>query len=176
MLLKQRLVASWYPGFRLAVFLLLIANTAVFILQGTASEGLDSAAWLILLLLFELETAHGQRLSSRAAVFVVHNARFVAGVAVVLAAIGYLGENDWLDAANAWLWIAVVVLLEAQIRFGEHLARYRVSVETVAAILYFVLGALVFAWAWRKEWFDAYDAALWLLAFATIEMNVLRRA
>jgi hypothetical protein len=33
----------------------------------------------------------------------------------------------------------------------------------------------VFAWAWRKEWFDAYDAALWLLAFATIEMNVLRK-
>jgi hypothetical protein len=80
MLLKQRLVASWYPGFKLAVFLLLIANTAVFILQGTASEGLDSAAWLILLLLFELETAHGKRLASRAEVFVVHNARFAAGV------------------------------------------------------------------------------------------------
>jgi hypothetical protein len=174
MLLKQRLVASWYPGFKLAVFLLLIANTAVFILQGTASEGLDSAAWLILLFLFELETAHGKRLASRAAVFVVHNARFAAGVAVVVAAIGYIGENDWLDAANAWLWIAVVVLLEAQIRFGERLASYRVSVETVAAMLYLALGVLVFAWAWRKEWFDAYDAALWLLAFATIEMNVLR--
>jgi hypothetical protein len=104
----------------------------------------------------------------------VHNARFAAGVAVVVAAIGYIGENDWLDAANAWLWIAVVVLLEAQIRFGERLASYRVSVETVAAMLYLALGVLVFAWAWRKEWFDAYDAALWLLAFATIEMNVLR--
>jgi hypothetical protein len=175
MLLKQRLVASWYPGFKLAVFLLLIANTAVFIVQGTASEGLDSAAWLILLLLFELETAQGKTLASRAAVFVVHNARFVAGVAVVFAAIGYLGENDWLDAANAWLWIAVVVLLEAQIRFAERLAPFRVSIETVAAMLYLALGVLVFAWAWRKVWFDAYDAALWLLAFATIEMNLLRK-
>ena len=175
-LLMQRVVPPWYPGFRLAVFVLLIANTVVFSLQGTASEALDSAAWLILLLLFELETAHGERLTSRGAVFAVHNMRFVAAVAVVIAAIGYVGENDWLDATNAWLWIAVVVLLEAQIRIGEHLARHRVSLERVAAMLYCALGALGVVWAWRGEWFDAYDAALWLLAFATIEMNVLRKA
>lgn len=174
-LLKQRLAASWYSGFKLAVFVLLIANTVVFIMQGTASEALDSAAWLILLLLFELETAHGKRLTSRGAVFAVHNTRFVAGVAVVIAAIGYIGENDWLDATNAWFWIAVVVLLEAQIRFGEQVARHRISLEILAAMLYCALGALVFVWAWRGEWFDAYDAALWLLAFATIEMNVLRK-
>jgi hypothetical protein len=31
-------------------------------------------------------------------------------------------------------------------------------------------------WAGRGEWFDAYDAMLWLVAFATIEINVLRIA
>ena len=33
--------------------------------------------------------------------------------------------------------------------------------------------ALVAAWLWRGEWFEAYDAALWLIAFATLEMDVL---
>ena len=31
----------------------------------------------------------------------------------------------------------------------------------------------VAAWLWRGEWFEAYDAALWLIAFATLEMDVL---
>ena len=43
----------------------------------------------------------------------------------------------------------------------------------VTAALYSGLGALVLVWAWRGAWFDAYDAVLWLAAFATIEMNVL---
>jgi len=33
--------------------------------------------------------------------------------------------------------------------------------------------ALVAAWLWRGDWFDAYDAALWLVAFATLEMDLL---
>ena len=43
-------------------------------------------------------------------------------------------------------------------------------------MLYAGLAALVPVWAWRGEWFDAYDATLWLVAFATIEINVLRIA
>jgi hypothetical protein len=31
----------------------------------------------------------------------------------------------------------------------------------------------VLAWLWQGDWFDAYDAALWLVAFAMIELNVL---
>jgi hypothetical protein len=31
-------------------------------------------------------------------------------------------------------------------------------------------------WAWRGEWFDAYDALLWLVAFAAIEMDVAAAA
>jgi hypothetical protein len=31
----------------------------------------------------------------------------------------------------------------------------------------------VAAWLWRGDWFYAYDAALWLTAFATLEIDVL---
>ncbi|MPZ43189.1 MAG: hypothetical protein GEV05_07295 [Betaproteobacteria bacterium] len=155
------------------MFLLLIANTVVFAVDGTAAEGLDAAAWLILLLLFELETAHATRLSTRRALIAVHAVRLAAGAAVLAAAIGYVNEEDWLDSANAGLWIAVVALLEFKVRFAQGLARHLGVVETIAAVLYLGLAALVLTWAWRGEWFDAYDAALWLVAFATIEMNVL---
>ena len=30
--------------------------------------------------------------------------------------------------------------------------------------------------SWRGEWFDAYDALLWLVAFVTLELDVLGRA
>lgn len=160
----------WYTAFKLTLFLLLAVDAVLFALDGTAAEGLDSVAWFVLLLLFELETAHAGWIPTRRAAAVVHAVRFAAGVAVVLAWLGYIRGQAWLDTANAGLWIAVVVLLEFKVRFGRGLA----ALDVLAALLYVSLGALVLVWAWRGEWFDAYDAALWLLAFATIEMNLLR--
>ena len=160
-----------YRAFELAVFLLLVANAVVFALDGTASEGLDSAAWLTLLLLFALETGHPDLLARQRVVTLVHGLRLVAAAAVVVAAVGYVDDGAWLDAVNAWLWIAVVCLLEFKVRFAR---RFVVWTESIAGFAYLGLAALVIAWASSGEWFDAYDAALWLVAFATIEMNVLK--
>ena len=49
----------------------------------------------------------------------------------------------------------------------------RTGFTATAATLYTGLAVLVPIWGWRGEWFDAYDALLWLIAFATIEMDVL---
>jgi hypothetical protein len=168
-------MTRWYAAFERAVIVLLIANTLAFVAGGTASEGLDSIAWLTLLLLFKLETSHPERLARRYALRTVHAVRLVAATAVVAAAVGYVDDAAWLDAANAWLWIAVVVLLELQVRFARALAGDIGLVRTIAAMLYLALAALVIVWAWRGEWFDAYDAALWLVAFVTIEMKMLTR-
>ena len=167
-------MTNWYPAYEALVFGLLTLNTAMFATGGSAAEGLDSIAWLVLLLLFQLESAHPGWISTRRALTLVHAARFVAGVAVMVAAVGYITEQAWLDAANAWLWIGVVVLLEFELRFARRLANHLGPVKALAALLYLGLGAFMLTWAWRGEWFDAYDAALWLLAFATIEMNLLR--
>ena len=58
----------WYSLFKLAVFLLLITNAALFAAHGSWGEGVDSVAWLALLLLFELETAHPERMRSPRAI------------------------------------------------------------------------------------------------------------
>jgi CHASE2 domain-containing sensor protein len=91
-----------------------------------------------------------------------------------VAALGYVYEGEWLDAVNSWLWIGVVVLLEFEVRYPRAVDRQRAWFAGVATTLYTGLAALVLVWAWRGEWFDAYDALLWLIAFVTIEIDVLQ--
>lgn len=166
----------WYSGFKATVFALLACNALIFSAFGTFIQGLDAAAWFVLLVLFELETAHKDRLNGRRALAAIHATRLAAAAGVAAAAVGYVYEGEWLDAVNSWLWIAVVVLLELEVRYPRAIERRRRWFVTAAAALYGGLAALVLLWAWRGEWFDAYDAALWLTAFATIEINVLQTA
>ncbi len=164
-------------GFRLfktAVYVLLAANLALYALFGSANELVDSVAWVALLALFEIETAHGARLSALE-IRLVHVLRLVAAAGVLAAAAGYVAEAEWLDAANAWLWVAVVVLLEIEVRFPAAVGRRRESFLIAAAVLYSALLLPVPVWAWQGAWLDAWDAALWLAAFFAIELNVLRR-
>ena len=168
--------APGYLWFKAAVFALLALNTAIFLISGTLSAGLDSIAWLTLLALFELETGVGQRLRARPAIAAVHGLRLAALAAVGAAAAGFLLNKEWLDAANSGLWIAVVALLELEVRRPATVAVHRARLMATLVTLYSGLGALVLVWLWRGEWFDAYDAGLWLVAFVTIEVNVLETA
>jgi hypothetical protein len=164
--------SPWYTGVKAALFALVAGNTAYWVVSGTLSEALDAAAWLALLALFQLET--GFKLSLARAAGWIRVARIGAAIVVGAAAIGYVNEQEWLDATNTALWVAVVVLLEFELRRPEAVARRRMLFAATAVILYAGLAALVLIWTWRREWFDAYDAMLWLGAFATIEMDVLQ--
>jgi hypothetical protein len=174
-------------GFKAVVFALLLLNTGIYLSSGSVSEGLDSIAWLTLLALFQLEILGRTQFlpgewveklcaSQFSAITAVHAIRIIAIAAIGAAAAGFVYEGEWLDAANAGLWIAVVVLLEFGVRRPAAVAAHRMPFTFAAAALYAGLIAIVFAWLWRGEVFDAYDAALWLVAFATIEMNVLKAA
>lgn len=158
----------------MAVFGLLACNAAIFSYTGTLAEALDAAAWLTLLALFELETAHGERLRARHATALIHSVRLAATLAVAAAAVMYVYEREWLDAINSWLWIAVVILLELEVRYPRAVEERRSLFLASASALYAGLALLVLAWTWQREWFDAYDALLWLVAFVTIEINVLK--
>lgn len=165
--------APWYPWLKAAVFGLLAANTAVYAATGTASEALDSVAWLTLLVAFELETGLGGRFAEGRLAAVLRGVRLVAAAAIFAAGIGYVLDREWLDAANIGLWIAVVALLESGVRYPALAAAQRTRFTAAAVTLYSGLTILVLVWLWQGDWFDAYDAALWLVAFATIEINVL---
>jgi hypothetical protein len=161
--------------FKAALLVLLAANTVYFAVVGTASKGIDAFAWLTLLVLFDIETAYNDRLRSRGAQLGVRAARLLAGAGVIAATIGYVFEEDTLDAVNALLWIAVVVLLEMELRWPALIARQRTAFNIAAVALFGGLALLVVLWAASGMWLDAYDAVLWLVAFAAIEVDLTRR-
>lgn len=151
---------------------LLAGNTVYFAVSGTATKALDAAAWLVLLLLFLAETHLRQRLQTPRARLVIRMLRLAAG-AVIAAAVGYIVEGNRLDAINSAVWIAVVVLLEMELRWPAAVARARGAFAATAMFLYGSLAVLVMLWMARGDWFDAYDAALWLIAFATVEVRAM---
>ena len=101
--------------------------------------------------------------------------RGLATLAIVITAVLYVLEKEWLDAINLFLWIAVVALLEIEVRYPASVATCHNAYARVAALLYALLGTLVLIWLARGEWMDAWDAALWLAAFGLLELNLLGR-
>lgn len=162
----------WRAVVKGVLFAALAANLAIFAWRGERTEALESAAWLTLLLLYALEIRHPAWLHGRRRQ-TLDGLRLAALAGIVAAEVGYLHSGDWLDAANAALWIAVVLLLEFEVRRPGLTARHRTGIKTAAGVLYAGLAVLVCAWVWRGEWFDAWDAALWLAAFVILEMNAL---
>jgi len=155
-----------------AIVALLACNTVYYVVAGRASEALDSLAWFTLLILFTVESMHSMR--SPRVLAAVRGARLVAAVAVGAAAVGYVTEREWLDAANIFLWIAVVALLEIEVRHPAAIVQHRTLFSRTAALLYSALAVLVVIWFVRGEWMDAWDAALWLAAFGILELGVLQ--
>lgn len=164
-----------YPWFKAGLFALLAGNAVAYSVSGTLFESLDSAAWLVLLLLYELETDFGWGARGGWTASAIRGARLLAAAAVAAAAVGYVREREWLDAVNAGLWIAIVLVLESRVRSSALAARLRAPFKVAAGILYAGLGAVAAAWMWQEEWFDAYDALLWVAALIVIETNMLRR-
>lgn len=157
---------------------LLACNTVYYLIAGRASEALDSLAWYVLLLLFLLEAARGQhdkRARATSTVTILRGLRGVATLAIIVSAVLYVLEQEWLDAGNLFLWIAVVALLELEVRRPATLALRHRAFAVMAALLYSALAALVLVWLARGEWMDAWDAALWLAAFGLLELKLLRR-
>ncbi|MEE4301435.1 MAG: hypothetical protein V2J24_18500 [Pseudomonadales bacterium] len=151
----------------------------LFLVGQTLVEAKDSLAWVLLLLLFEWETRRlaAKRLEARARQL-LHAGRAFAYFVIVGAAIEYSSEafrREWgdLDAWNAWTWIAVTVLLEAELwiphRYGRMGWLLRNGAKT---LLYGALVTYALRWGLEGQWLDGYDASLWILCFFVIELNV----
>ena len=159
-----------------ALFALLAVNALIYATAGRAAEGLDALAWFVLLVLFEMETRwpHWTRVARNAAALDLLRLAAAAGIAI--AALAYLREGEWLDAANAWLWIGVVAVLELEVRLPSLVTRNRTTINVISYMLFGALAAVALAWLAQSAWLDGYDAVLWIAAFALIETDLLRRA
>lgn len=150
---------------RVVLLLLLLCNGGIFAVTGDLRSALDSLAWLTLIGLFLWEVRLGKTSSA------IRIGRLVAAAVILLAAATYVGQREWLDVVNTLLWIGVVVVLEIQIRNPQ--ARSR-GLSLALAMLFTGVAGVVAVLLVRGWWFDAYDAVLWIAAFAMIELDAVR--
>jgi hypothetical protein len=178
--IRHPLVQRLFPRFKWTVFSLIGLNVVLFFALETFTEGLDSLAWLSLLLLFEWETTRLERpgVSARHK-SLAHAGRILAYVMIFYSALSYssaayAAEHGRLDTWNSWTWIAIVLVLEAEVRFPHHYSRAGWLLRNVIkTVLYGALFVYASLWGLEGEWLDCYDALLWILCFFAIELNLV---
>ncbi len=159
-----------YPKFKLTIVFLLAMNFFIYALTDTWIKAVDALVWLVLLILYELET---NKIATDSEVL-LNRLRNILIILIPLIFLGYLQSKEWLEVVNFILWIALIALLEAEIRWPEIIFQNRDAYLAATALVFAGLFAMVIVWLWRSAWLDAYDAALWLVAFATIEVDILQ--
>ena len=175
---------SAFPWFKWAIYALLTLNVYLFVISQTLIEGLDSLAWVVLLLLLEWETSRlGRQVLPRWERWLIHGLR-IGAIGVILWAAWqystaeYITAHGRLDQFNAWLWIAVVLALEYEVRWPGFCYRWEWMLRNaVKTALYGGLMVIAVMWGLSDEpgsLFDFYDAMLWILCFFVIELNMFR--
>ena len=150
---------------------------------------IDTTAWVVLLLMFELETyVLEDEHFTRPVTWSLHGLRAICYAFIVYAFYGYVanllaldGQKNtitlaWLDVINAAVWLFVVIVLEIDVRLQEG-NRYEGAAlyasNAIKFVLYSVLLIAAVYWGFNGDFVDFWDAFLWLVAFAFIELNVL---
>lgn len=81
----------------------------------------------------------------------------------------------WVDAINSSVWLLVVLVLEVDVRLQER-NRFEgfalVASSLSKTVLYSLLLLAAIFWGFKGDFVDFWDAFLWLVAFAFIELNI----
>lgn len=170
-----------FPYFKWSIYGLLFVNMLLFFMEQTIIEGVESLAWLVLLLLLEWETSQLDKdYSSLAEKLFLQIGRLIAYILIVYSAYeygtsAYIEENGLLDIYNAIIWIAVALLIEYEIFYEKHFHHIAVKfLSFIKIAVYVSLFIIAILWQIDGEWLDFYDAALWIVCFFFIELNILQ--
>lgn len=159
-----------YPKSKLLILGLLTVNALIYAVVDTVTTAFDAATWLILLVIYELESS-GQKLPLTEPVLEKIRSGLIA--IIVLVFFSYWHDSEWLDVANSLLWFALIAVMELEVRRPAMVLR-NANLFWVLTIAIFI-GLIVMAglWLWHTDWLDAYDALLWIVAFGMIEVDLL---
>ncbi len=162
------------------------------------AAAIDTAAWVVLLLMFELETfVLEEHHFTKKVTWALHGVRVFCYSFIVYAFYGYMaiafqqfgelpavvdvpGLRDiqylaWVNVINAGVWLLIVLILEIDVRLQERdqLNGLALTLSTWFKFgLYAILLLAAIYWAVKGDFVDFWDAFLWLVAFFFIEMNV----
>ena len=159
-----------YPKFKLAIVALITLNAVIYAMVDTLTSAVDASAWLVLLVLYELEANGAAPMAEK----MLHGIRDALIAVIILVFVSYVHDSEWLDVVNSALWFVLIALLELEVRWPDKVFKYRQSYWLATMTVFAGLIAMVIVWAWQSAWLDVYDATLWIVAFASIEVDIFQ--
>lgn len=156
--------------FKKAIVILLTLNAVIYAWVDALINAVDELAWLVWLVLYELE-ANG---AAPMAISTLHAIRSVLLAVIVLVFVSYVHDSKWLDVVNSALWFTLIALLELEVRWTDKVFEYRQSYWLATVTVFAGLIAMPITLAWQSAWLDVYDAILWIVAFASIERDIVQ--
>ena len=147
------------------------------------SATLDTVAWVILLLLFELETAviPDHRLQGRLR-FAIHGVRFVCTAAIVMAFLGYVGEWRTLLPSEPLLgdvcarvaenWSVMIKLDDFVPLSLENCAQLAGGTRLVSGVDHVIASPAGLLEGQRLALVDVLNSAAWILVVILLEIEV----
>ena len=194
-----------YQLFKYAVYALLTANIFIFFAEewtasahrfadGVAIDDLieafaasiDTAAWVVLLLMFELETfVLDDRQFTRRVTWTLHGLRAICYGFIIYAFTGYVRKLVFLSASVPLAGIAdLCTLVDGTWSYGIDLDEYEVLtlanctvLSSASAFIQFpgltaVVDQAGFAEIMRLAWVDVINSGVWLLVVLILEIDV----
>lgn len=159
---------------KMALLILLMVNAILFLTRGEYNDSFDSLAWIVLMVLYEIET--GKWPDARRLNLNFLWIRNLAVVIVVVAEISYLFEGAWLDGIYSLLWLLVVVLFETESRYPREVATHPRLFRLAGLALVLGMIGVIGAWLMEQSYFNAYDGLIWSLAFLIIDLDLMASA
>ncbi len=156
--------------FKLIVVGLIAINVVIYAVVNNFIGALDSLTWLILLVLYELDANFYGLMAEKKQ----HRIRTFLIMVIALVFFAYVHGHEWLEVINFLFWLALIALLELEVRLPDKVANYRLSYWWATVIVFIGLIGVVIAWAWQSAWLDVYDAIVWIIAFGLIEVDINR--
>ena len=176
-MVKQRIAVV----FKYTVYALLIVNVGLLFAAAAADDPIpykvvDQIGWLLILGVFEWETRHAAADGTRRNVGGWPLVAELLGYSfAVFALVNYIADHGWIDVVNSVVWLAVsaAIWLDilAPVASETPVHRRRMAAKS---LLYAATFACAVVWGVQGALLDFYDAALWILCFFVIEMNLLR--
>jgi len=161
--------ALQYPKFKLAILVLLTLNAVIYTFVDTLTSTVDALAWLILLVMYELETNSNNLPISET---IMQAIRYGLIALIALVFISYLSDSEWLDVANSLLWFGLIAMLELEVHKPALVMRYGQFFWLLTVATFIGLIMMAGIWLWQGAWLDGYDVALWIVAFGLIEVDI----
>ncbi|MGD0961822.1 MAG: hypothetical protein ABSB19_18585 [Methylomonas sp.] len=160
-----------YPKIKLLILSLLSIDIFIYALADSLLSALDALAWVGLLILYDLEA---EAIPVTITKTTLHGCRIALIALVVAVFFSYWYSKAWLDVGNALLWFALIAMLEFEMRFPGKVAEFKKHLRFSMLVVFAGLIVMALVLLLKSYWLDAYDAILWILAFALLEVDIIK--